>query len=71
MRDEYRALLRPWAKELETVYLATPRHIVLDRVRRRANEHADDARLPEGVAELYFDHFEVPTVDEGPLTVVA
>lgn len=71
MRDEYRALLRPWADEPETVYLATPRDIVLDRVRRRANEHSDDAMLPEGVAEMYFDHFEVPTVDEGPLTVVA
>lgn len=70
MRGEYRGLLRPWGIEPETVYLATPRHIVLDRVRRRADEHAGDVGLPEGVAKMYFDHFEVPTVDEGPLTVV-
>ena len=70
MRGEYRGLLRPWGIEPETVYLATPRHIVLDRVRRRPDEHAGDVGLPEGVAEMYFDHFEVPTVDEGPLTVV-
>ena len=53
------------------MYLATPRHTVLDRVRRRVDDHAGDVKLPEGVAEMYFDHFEVPTVDEGPLTVVA
>ncbi len=70
MRAEYRVLLRPWGVEPETVYLATPRDIVLDRVRSRADDHADDVRLAEGVAEMYFVHFEVPTVDEGPLTVV-
>jgi predicted kinase len=70
MRDAYRGLLRPWGVEPETVYLATPRHIVLDRVRRRPDDHPGDVRLPEGVAERYFDHFEVPTAGEGPLTVV-
>jgi len=71
MRDEYRGLLRPWGIEPETVYFATPRQVVLGRVRRRAGAHADDFRLPAEVAETYFDLFEVPTVDEGPLTVIA
>ena len=70
MRDEYRALLRPFNIEPQIVYLATSRRIVLERLGRRADENADDVKLADGVAEMHFDHFEIPTVDEGPLTVV-
>lgn len=54
----------------ETVYLATPRDTVLARVRARAGDHADDYPLTEELAAQYFDHFEPPTAEEGPLTVV-
>jgi predicted kinase len=70
MRDEYRQLLRPLGVEPETVYLATPREAVLARVRARAGEAADEVNLPEEVAARYYDHFEPPTPDEGPLTVI-
>lgn len=70
MRDDYRGLLRPWGIEPETVYLQTPRHVAVERVRRREGSHAGDVKLPEDVAEKYFDHFEPPTVEEGPLTVI-
>lgn len=55
---------------LLTIYLATDRETVLERVRARRNGDADDFVLPEDLAGQYFDHFEVPTPDEGPLTVV-
>ncbi|GAA2027209.1 hypothetical protein GCM10009819_08220 [Agromyces tropicus] len=69
-RGEYRALLRPLGVEPETIYLATPKETALARVRARRLDHGDDFALPEGVAEAYFDHFEPPTDDEGPLTVL-
>lgn len=71
MRDDYRALLAPSGVVPETVYLATDRATVLARVRSRLGRHADDFELPEALAAEYFDHFEVPTPDEGPLTVVS
>ncbi|MET3808560.1 putative kinase [Nakamurella sp. UYEF19] len=70
MRDEYRGLLRPWGIVPETMYLNTPRPVALERVRGRTGAHAGDVSLPEGVAAKYFDHFEPPTVEEGPLTVI-
>jgi predicted kinase len=69
-RDEYRALLRPLGVVPETVYLATDRATVLRRIGDRAARDGDDFRLSPELAALYFDHFEVPTEAEGPLTVV-
>jgi hypothetical protein len=71
MRDEYRALLRPLGVVPETVYLATDRAIVLARVSGRAARDGDDFRLSPELAASYFDHFEVPTAAEGPLTVIS
>ncbi len=70
MRDSWRALLAPTGVVPETVYLATPRQTVLERVRTRQGGHADDAVLSLELAAAYVDHFEPPTPDEGPLTVV-
>ncbi len=52
-------------------HLATDRDTVIDRVRARRGTHADDFVLTEELAGHYFDHFEPPTADEGPLTVIA
>jgi predicted kinase len=70
MRDEYRELLRPWGVVAETVYLATDRATVLRRVSARAAGGGDDFKLTGELAAFYFDHFEVPTTAEGPLTVI-
>ncbi|GAA1477953.1 hypothetical protein GCM10009623_23990 [Nocardioides aestuarii] len=70
MRDSWRSLLAPTGVVPETVYLATPRETVLERVRARQGVHADDAVLSGELAAAYVDHFEPPTPDEGPLTVV-
>jgi len=71
MRDEYRALLRPFGVVPETVYLAADRATVLARVSARAARNGDDFRLSPELAASYFDHFEVPTAAEGPLTVIS
>lgn len=71
MRDEYRQLLLPLHLVPETVYMATSRTTVLERIRRREGSHQNDFKIDEGLAGRYFDHFERPTPDEGPLTVVA
>ena len=70
MRDEWRRLLAPTGVVPETVYLATDRATVLQRVRDRQGNHSDDYVLTEDLAAEYFDHFEAPSPDEGPLTVV-
>lgn len=70
MRDEWRQLLEPVGVVPETVYLATERSTALERVRARQAAHADDYVVPEDLAARYFDHFEAPTPDEGPLIVV-
>lgn len=70
MRDAYRALLAPLGVVPETVYLATPRDVVLARVAARSGAHADDVVLDGATVAEYFDHFEPPTPDEGPLVVV-
>lgn len=69
-RDDYRDLLRPLGVEPETIYLATPREVALQRIRDRRREHGDDFALTDELAAEYFDHAEPPTQDEGPLTVV-
>ena len=70
MRDEYREFLRPFGVVPETVYLATDRATVLQRVAARAARGGDDFKLSTELAALYFDHFEVPAAAEGPLTVI-
>lgn len=70
MRDDYRALLEPSGVVPETVYLATDRDTVLGRMRARRGNHADDFVLTDDLVAHYFDHFEPPTPDEGPLTVI-
>ena len=70
MRDDYRALLAPTGVVPETIYLATDRETVLSRMSTRRGRHPDDYVLPEELVTRYFDHFEPPTPDEGPLTVV-
>ncbi|KQQ81455.1 ATP-binding protein [Arthrobacter sp. Leaf137] len=70
MREDYRNQLRPLGVEPETIYLATPRSVALARIRARRADHAHDFCLREEVAAQYFDQFEVPTGDEGPLTVI-
>ncbi len=70
MRDDYRRLLAEVGVVPETIYLATDRETVLARVRTRLGSDADDFVLPETLAAEHYDHFEVPTPDEGPLTVL-
>ena len=70
MRDDYRELLEPTGVVPETIYLATDRNTVLSRMRTRRGSHYDDFVLTQELVEEYFDHFEPPTPDEGPLTVI-
>jgi predicted kinase len=71
MRDDYRELLRPLGVVPETVYLATDRATVLNRIAARAARDGDDFAISAELAARYFDHFEVPAPAEGPLTVVS
>jgi predicted kinase len=71
MRDEYRELLRPLGVVPETVYLATDRATVLQRIGARVARDGDDFKISTELAAFYFDHFEAPTPAEGPLTVIA
>ncbi len=48
----------------------TDRTTALRRVADRAARGGDDYRLTPELAAAYFDHFEVPTAAEGPLTVL-
>lgn len=70
MRDEWRDLLAPTGIVPQTIYLATDKPTILARLRERRGAHAHDFVLDEALAERYVDHFEVPTPQEGPLTVV-
>lgn len=70
MREDWRRLLAPYDTVPEILYLATDRQTCLDRVRARVLAHGDDFALDPVEAERYFDHFEPPTHDEGPLTVL-
>lgn len=70
MRDDYRRLLKPTGVVPETIYLATDRETCLSRMQARRGSHCDDYVLSEELAARYFDHFETPTPEEGPLQVV-
>jgi hypothetical protein len=69
-RDDYRELLTSLGVVPEVWYLATPREVVLARMAARDNTDPDSLVLPDGTAAAYFDDFEVPTVEEGPLRIV-
>jgi predicted kinase len=69
VRGEYREFLRPFGVVPETVYLATDRATVLQRIAARAARGGGDFKLSMELAASYFDHFEVPTAAEGPLTI--
>jgi hypothetical protein len=70
MREEYRGLVRPLGVVPETVYLATDRATVLQRIASRALRDGDDFAISTELAAFYFDHFEAPTAAEGPLTII-
>ena len=70
MRDEYRQFLRPFGVVPETVYLATDRATVLRRIDARAAGNGDDFNISSELAAFYFDHFEIPSAAEGPLTII-
>ncbi len=69
MREEWRTLLAPTGVVPHVVYLATDRSTILARLRDRRGAHAHDFVLDQALARRYVDHFEVPTPQEGPLTV--
>lgn len=71
MRDEYRELLRPVGAVPETIYLATDRDVVLSRIKTRRGNHPDDVILGDELAAEYFDDFEPPSPDEGPLRIIS
>ena len=70
MRDDYRRLVRGFGVEPETIYLATSRDVVLKRIRKRSCSDSDDFVISEELAGEYFDKFEVPTSEEGPLKII-
>ena len=69
-RDEYRALLAPHGIVPDTVYIATSLETILSRIGDRHGRRADDWSLTEQAATEYFQRFEAPTPEEGPLEVV-
>ena len=70
MRDDWRRVLEPTRVTPEIIYLATDRDTVLQRVRNRRGNHSDDYAVPDDLAATYYDHFEIPTEDEGKLTII-
>lgn len=70
MREEWRHVLEPFGVVPETIYLSTDRETCLRRVASRSRSHSDDFALDTATAARYFDHFEPPTPDEGPVTVL-
>lgn len=70
MRDDWRRLLEPYGIVPETMYIATDRATCLERVAARALANGDDFALTPEIAAAYFDQFESPTSDEGPIKVV-
>lgn len=69
-RDEFRALLAPQGIRPETVYIATSLATILSRVGDRHGRGPDDWPLSEQTATEFFERFEPPTPEEGPLEVV-
>jgi predicted kinase len=65
MREDYRRLLAPTGVVPETIFLATDRESVLERVRARRLSHPDDNLLDEELAARYFDHSRHPLPTRG------
>lgn len=70
IREDYRRLLASLGVVPGTSYLATPRDVVLRRVMDRDVTAPNEARLTEEVAASYFEGFEPPTPDEGPVHII-
>lgn len=70
-RDEYRRLGAEHGAVVEVVFVSTPRGVALARVAARTGAHRHDVVLAPEVAAGYYDGFEVPTPQEGPLSVVS
>ncbi len=70
MRDDYRRLVEPLGVIPKTIYVSTPRKIALRGVRNRNGTSPNEVQLSDVVAAEYYEGFEPPTVDEGPLQVV-
>lgn len=70
MRDDWRRVVESHGVVPETIYVATDRAACLARVAARAHTHGDDFALDEATAAAYFDQFEPPTPDEGPVRSV-
>lgn len=49
----------------QTVYLATDRATVLQRIGARAARDGDDFTISTELAAFYFDHFEIPAAAGG------
>jgi hypothetical protein len=60
----------PSGQVLRTPAPAADRATALQRVAARAAQAGDDFQLSPELAARYFDQFEMPTTDEGPLTVL-
>lgn len=71
VRDAYRAFVAPYGIVPETVYVDTPRDVALRRVSERRGSGPNDVMLSADTAARFFDGFEVPTPEEGPLTIVS
>lgn len=70
MRQEYRGMVSGYGIVPLTIYLKTPRDIALSRVEQRQGAHPGEVQLEPEIAQKYFDHFQVPTPEEGPLIVL-
>lgn len=70
MRMEYIALLKKYNIEPQIYYIATPKEVVMERIRKRNGNHENDIILTEETASLYYDHFQPPTTEEGEVIVV-
>ena len=70
MRDRWRRIVMPFGVVPETIHVITDRATCLARVAARVRAHGDDFGLDAATAAAYFDHFEPPTPQEGPLTSV-
>ena len=69
-RDHYRGFLAPFGVTPTTYFMDTPRETALRRVASREHPGPDSIVLTPDTAQTYFDHFEVPSADEGPLRII-
>ncbi len=69
-RRDYINLLKQYQVEPIIYYLNCPKDVVISRIKERKGKHSDDIILDLDTAKLYFDHFEIPTEDEGEIIVV-